>query len=222
VSDGIRTHDIQDHNRGYTLTGGLMGDVWAGHGASCSYDHRVSARLPACSRSHSAPRIGRLDQRASAVVDELEPLVMRSWRLVAKPALNCDFSSQWFSSCNDSVASSSRSQVAARTASAAAHLAWDRPSVDVRWRPLLAVAIVTHFVTQSFSRRGRPLGRARSARWHDRPFSGVADAQLRLDVLGIRSCLRLRQGAGDCRRCRRRYQRTSRFAGGVSSRDHSP
>jgi len=50
------------------------------------------------------------------------------------------------------LASSSRSQVLAGTASAAARLAWDRPSVDVRWRPLLAVAIVTHLVTQSFVR----------------------------------------------------------------------
>jgi hypothetical protein len=33
-------------------------------------------------------------------------------------------------------------------------------------------------------------------------FSGVADAQLRLDVLVVRGCLRLRQGAGGCRRCR--------------------
>ncbi len=40
-------------------------------------------------------------------------------------------------------ASSSRSQVQTRTASAAARLAWDRPSVGVRWRPPLAVAIVT-------------------------------------------------------------------------------
>jgi hypothetical protein len=47
------------------------------------------------------------------------------------------------------LASSSRSQVQTRTASAAARLAWDRPSVDVRWRPPLSVAIVTHLVTQS-------------------------------------------------------------------------
>jgi hypothetical protein len=46
------------------------------------------------------------------------------------------------------MASSSRSQVQTQTASAAARLAWDRPSVDVRWRPPSAVAIVTHFVTQ--------------------------------------------------------------------------
>ena len=33
-------------------------------------------------------------------------------------------------------------------------------------------------------------------------FSGVADAQLRPDVLVVRGCLRLCQGAGGCRRCR--------------------
>jgi hypothetical protein len=46
------------------------------------------------------------------------------------------------------LASSSRSQVQTQTASAAARLAWDIPSVDVRWRPLLVMAIVTYFVTQ--------------------------------------------------------------------------
>ena len=45
-------------------------------------------------------------------------------------------------------ASSSRSQRAMRTASAAACLAWEAPSAGVRWRPLLSVVIVTHFVTQ--------------------------------------------------------------------------
>ena len=38
-------------------------------------------------------------------------------------------------------------QVLAGTVSAAARLTWDRPSVDVRWGPLLAVAIVTHLVS---------------------------------------------------------------------------
>ena len=33
-------------------------------------------------------------------------------------------------------------------------------------------------------------------------FSGVAYSQLRLDVLVVRGCLRLRQGADGCRRCR--------------------
>ena len=45
-------------------------------------------------------------------------------------------------------ASSSRSQVAMPTASDAACLTWELPSVSVRWRPLLAVAIVTHLVTR--------------------------------------------------------------------------
>jgi len=47
------------------------------------------------------------------------------------------------------VASSSRSQVQTRTASAAARLTWDRPSVSAPWRPPLSVAIVTHLVTRS-------------------------------------------------------------------------
>ena len=50
-------------------------------------------------------------------------------------------------------ASSSRSQVQTRSASAAARLAWDRPSVGVRWRPLQSMAIVTHFVTRPFASR---------------------------------------------------------------------
>ena len=58
---------------------------------------------------------------------------------------------------NPDEASSSRSQVQTRTASAAASLAWDRPSVGVRWRPPSAVAIVTHFVTQPSCVRGRLL-----------------------------------------------------------------
>lgn len=47
------------------------------------------------------------------------------------------------------LASSPRSQVLTGTASAAAHLAWERPFADVRWRPPLSVAIVTHLVTRS-------------------------------------------------------------------------
>jgi hypothetical protein len=46
-------------------------------------------------------------------------------------------------------ASSSRSQVAARATGAMAYLTWERPSVDVRWRLSLAVAIVTQLVTRS-------------------------------------------------------------------------
>jgi len=57
------------------------------------------------------------------------------------------------SSCVVTAASSSRSQVQTRTASTAASLAWDRPSVGVRWRPPLAVAVVTHFVTRPFAGR---------------------------------------------------------------------
>ncbi len=51
-------------------------------------------------------------------------------------------------------ASSSRSQVAARAASATARVACGRPSMRVRWRSPLSVAIVTHFV----------LGRSRAGR----------------------------------------------------------
>jgi hypothetical protein len=50
-------------------------------------------------------------------------------------------------------ASSSRSQVQMSAASAAACLACGRPSVDVRWRPPLSVAIVTHFVTRPLASR---------------------------------------------------------------------
>jgi len=71
--------------------------------------------------------------------------------------VTCLFSSQQFSSLHvifgayvpsvcpgfGSVASSSRSQVAVYAASAAACLTWERPSVTVRWRPPLLVAIVT-------------------------------------------------------------------------------
>ena len=53
----------------------------------------------------------------------------------------------------ETAASSSRSQVQVRAASVAAHLACDRLSVDVRWRPPLSVAIVTQFVTRSLASR---------------------------------------------------------------------
>src|SRR5690348_747408 len=46
-------------------------------------------------------------------------------------------------------ASSSRSQVQACATSGLGRVACDRPSVGVRWRSPLAVAIVTHFVTRS-------------------------------------------------------------------------
>ena len=48
-----------------------------------------------------------------------------------------------------SVTPSSLSQGAARAASAAARLSWNRPSASVRCRPLLSGAIVTHFLTRS-------------------------------------------------------------------------
>jgi hypothetical protein len=48
-------------------------------------------------------------------------------------------------------ASSSRRQVAVPTASGAACSTWESPSVNVRWCPLLAMAIVTHLVTRSLA-----------------------------------------------------------------------
>jgi len=65
-------------------------------------------------------------------------------------------------------ASSSRSQVAERATSAAARVPCSRPSMCVRWRPQLSVAIVTHFVTRSPASRSRaitvPRTLSRSAR----------------------------------------------------------
>jgi hypothetical protein len=52
-------------------------------------------------------------------------------------------------------ASSSRSQRARRTASAAACLAWEALSASVRCRPPLSVVIVTHLVTRSIVSRCR-------------------------------------------------------------------
>jgi hypothetical protein len=46
------------------------------------------------------------------------------------------------------LASSSRSQITARMASAATYLTWEASSTAVRWRPSLAMAIVTHLVTR--------------------------------------------------------------------------
>ena len=45
-------------------------------------------------------------------------------------------------------ASSSRSQIAVRAASAAVRLTWERPSVNVRQRPVMNVPIVTQLVTR--------------------------------------------------------------------------
>jgi len=49
----------------------------------------------------------------------------------------------------DPGASSSRSQVAVRTNRAAVSVTWEQPSVNVRQRPLVNVAIVTQLVTRS-------------------------------------------------------------------------
>jgi hypothetical protein len=65
-----------------------------------------------------------------------------------------------------SVAASSRSQVQAGTASPAACPSWPRPSMSVRWCPLLSVAVVTHLVTRSLaaSCAGGPIGQTTSMR----------------------------------------------------------
>jgi hypothetical protein len=47
--------------------------------------------------------------------------------------------------------------VAVSTASAASCLTWERSSVSVRWRPLLALAIVTHLVTWPLTATGPSL-----------------------------------------------------------------
>jgi hypothetical protein len=56
----------------------------------------------------------------------------------------------------------------------------------------------------------------------DLPLSGVADAQLRMEVLEVHGCLRLSQGADDWRRCRdgcrQGYRPTFRFRGGYQLR----
>ena len=68
-------------------------------------------------------------------------------------------------------ASMSRSQVAIRTACVAARLTWEAPSVNVRWRPSLAMGIVTHSLGYS-------------PREHDRRFGagGPSDFQEALQV----------------------------------------
>jgi len=69
------------------------------------------------------------------------------------------------------LASSSRSQVNTRTASAVARLAWDRPSGGVRWRPPLAVVIVTHLVTRPLASRCSQRLFRRSSRASLRPVT---------------------------------------------------
>jgi hypothetical protein len=69
------------------------------------------------------------------------------------------------------LASSSRSQVQTQTASAVARLAWDRPSGGVRWRPSLAVVIVTHLVTRPLASRCSQRLFRRSSRASLRPVT---------------------------------------------------
>jgi hypothetical protein len=58
------------------------------------------------------------------------------------------------------LASSSRTQVAVHTAGAAVSLTCERSSVNVRWRPLVSVPIVTWLVTHFTAREvaGEPGG----------------------------------------------------------------
>lgn len=58
--------------------------------------------------------------------------------------------------------------------------------MDVRWRPLLVVAIVSRFVTQPPWRRRRPLAGHTQDRGTTVRCLGVADIQFRLDALGPR------------------------------------
>jgi hypothetical protein len=61
------------------------------------------------------------------------------------------------------VASSSRSQIAVRTARAAVRLIWERPSINVRPRPVMNVPIDTQLVTRLASESVRGLVHAWSA-----------------------------------------------------------
>jgi hypothetical protein len=76
-------------------------------------------------------------------------------------------------------ASSSRSQVAVSTASAASYLTWERSSVSVRWRPLLALAIVTHLVTRLWAGFGL-------ATW----MQTTGTSQVGMSSAGSQRCLR--------------------------------
>jgi hypothetical protein len=120
-----------------------------------------------------------------------------------------------------SVASSSRSQVTVRTTSVVAGVACDGPCVDVRWRPPLAMAVVTRLVTQAGGVHGsgvrsrrcaqlRGSGADLSSRSTSGPRStGLLDANYWRDAAhgqtmqpGVRGCL-LRVAlarAGSCMR----------------------
>jgi len=88
--------------------------------------------------------------------------IRSSWRLFGVGRIPTQYTASELAGVAgfEPAASSSRSQVAVPTASAGPRLTWEPPSIDVRWRPLLAVAMVTHLVTRLLASRCReqPLG----------------------------------------------------------------
>jgi hypothetical protein len=75
-------------------------------------------------------------------------------RVAGGPSMTVVFRPFWHAhGPGPSRASSSRSQVTMQSVRAAACLTWDAPSVDVRWRLLLPVVIVTHLVTRQLASR---------------------------------------------------------------------
>ena len=88
-----------------------------------------------------------------AVGQRRSPGLVRTARPSGSARVGSRCGQPWWSAIAD-LASSSRSQVAIRTACVAARLTWEAPSVNVRWRPSLAMAIVTHLVTRPVSVTG--------------------------------------------------------------------
>lgn len=103
--------------------------------------------------------------------------------------LSCALAVPW-PSPRERVASSSRSQIAMRTASAGESLTWEAPSVGIRWSPPLSVAIISHLITRLLaSRRPARTGRPRASSSLTSPFvqvvceddhTGMSSAPLRL------------------------------------------
>jgi hypothetical protein len=82
-------------------------------------------------------------------------------------------------------ASSSRTQVAVRTARAVVRLIWERPSVNIRQRPATNVPVVTQLVTRlAGSRsgvgpclaRGQVISRLQNTRWPLETIAELGDA----------------------------------------------
>src|SRR5262249_7212773 len=85
----------------------------------------------------------------------------RLGRAVSRPRRAQPYKPSWLRQAVR-VGSSSRSQLAIRTARAVGCLSWEPPSVGVHWRRLLSLVIVTHLVTRSLTSRchERPLRRS--------------------------------------------------------------